>query len=477
MDTSPPDDDATTGNQKRFSASICVSRPGLVAGDKPPPKPHPAQVPGPAQPPPAALTVPPGRAREPGAGGRGPNRAAARTFPQTCDQQCGTDSVTVDADRVCPTPLSESKSVEGTSRLRILMTTEAGGTAWTCCLALASELAAHGTEVTLAVLGRAPDAAEAKAAEAVAGLRFMHIPILPDEAATPGAIEKAATAIGRFASVIEADLIHLHRPELGGFGALRSPFIASASGCAATRWQALGEAPLPEELVWQREATRRAYGEAAAVVAPTQAFADLTAATYGLSHTPAVVPFGLPPLAAVESPGGLTDFAFTAVDPQETTPVSACDLATLNGAAARIAVPVLAAGPSAGTAPDAPTFGHLWLLGALEPAERARWLRAAPVFVTASRYEPFGLPVLEAAQAGCALVLSDIPAHQELWDGIAYFAPPGDEAAFAAAIEELVGDTELCASLGELAAERAQALTPAASAEAIAALYRSVLDR
>ena len=46
-----------------------------------------------------------------------------------------------------------------------------------------------------------------------------------------------------------------------------------------------------------------------------------------------------------------------------------------------------------------------------------------------ARYEPFGLAVLEAAQAGCALVLSDIPTFRELWNGAAQFVPPGDDAA------------------------------------------------
>src|SRR5690625_7216151 len=36
------------------------------------------------------------------------------------------------------------------------------------------------------------------------------------------------------------------------------------------------------------------------------------------------------------------------------------------------------------------------------------WLRQASVFVMPSRYEPFGLSVLEAALSGCALILSDI---------------------------------------------------------------------
>jgi glycosyltransferase involved in cell wall biosynthesis len=60
-------------------------------------------------------------------------------------------------------------------------------------------------------------------------------------------------------------------------------------------------------------------------------------------------------------------------------------------------------------------------LSAREVAER---LAERPVFVSASRYEPFGLAVLEAARAGCALLLSDIPTFRELWAGAAAFVRP-----------------------------------------------------
>ena len=43
------------------------------------------------------------------------------------------------------------------------------------------------------------------------------------------------------------------------------------------------------------------------------------------------------------------------------------------------------------------------------------WRRGRSI-VSPALYEPFGLAVLEAAQAGCALVLSDIPTFRELWE-------------------------------------------------------------
>ena len=68
---------------------------------------------------------------------------------------------------------------------------------------------------------------------------------------------------------------------------------------------------------------------------------------------------------------------------------------------------------------------------------------ATAIFVSASRYEPFGLAVLEAAQAGAALVLSDIETFRELWDGAALFFPAGDARALAGLLGRLQSEQSL----------------------------------
>ena len=80
-------------------------------------------------------------------------------------------------------------------------------------------------------------------------------------------------------------------------------------------------------------------------------------------------------------------------------------------------------------------LAHLHPLGVIDERTLAGCLSARPVFVSAARYEPFGLAVLEAALAGCPLVLADIPTFRELWDGAALFVDPGDATGFADAIE------------------------------------------
>ena len=95
----------------------------------------------------------------------------------------------------------------------------------------------------------------------------------------------------------------------------------------------------------------------------------------------------------------------------------------------------------------------------------------------AARFEPFGLAVLEAAQAGCPLVLSDLSTFRELWDGAATFVAPGDAQGFADAIAALLADPACHAAQGEAARRRAARYTPAAMAEQMAEIYRDALSR
>jgi glycosyltransferase involved in cell wall biosynthesis len=80
---------------------------------------------------------------------------------------------------------------------------------------------------------------------------------------------------------------------------------------------------------------------------------------------------------------------------------------------------------------------------------------AAGIFVSVARYEPFGLAVLEAAQAGCALILSNLATFRELWDGVALFVDPSDAHGLAAAIWDCLRTPGRRDHLGALARQRA----------------------
>ncbi|MBK8907109.1 MAG: glycosyltransferase [Rhodospirillales bacterium] len=104
-------------------------------------------------------------------------------------------------------------------------------------------------------------------------------------------------------------------------------------------------------------------------------------------------------------------------------------------------------------------------------------LAAAPIFVSPSLYEPYGLTVLEAAQAGAALVLADIPSFRELWSDAALFFSARNAAALAAAANRLIDDPALRARLGLAARERAADYTIERTVEGMERLYRQVTER
>jgi glycosyltransferase involved in cell wall biosynthesis len=153
------------------------------------------------------------------------------------------------------------------------------------------------------------------------------------------------------------------------------------------------------------------------------------------------------------------------------------NLRTLDAAAAGISWPVLAAGPIRGPDGQEVTLEHVAALGSLDVAALDDRLRQAPVFVSLALYEPFGFAVLEAALAGCALVLSDIATFRELWENAALFVPACDPHAARGAIDQVVGDRELRTRLAADAQRRARTYDPEACVRAILAVYRRVLER
>ncbi len=76
-----------------------------------------------------------------------------------------------------------------------------------------------------------------------------------------------------------------------------------------------------------------------------------------------------------------------------------------------------------------------------------RYLSATDVFVLASRNESFGLVLIEARNAGCAIVASDVEGIPEALDGgrAGILVPPGDPAALADAIVSMLLQPHLMA--------------------------------
>ena len=358
--------------------------------------------------------------------------------------------------------------------LRLLMTTDAIGGVWTYALELAEALADDEVETVLAVVGPAPDDAQRAAVARTPTIKLIETGLPIDWTCTaPAPVRAAGKAITRLAADERVDLIHHNVPALA-VAASALPSIAVAHGCVATWWQGARSGAIPPELAWHRRLMREGLAAVDRVMAPSASYAAQVAATYRLAALPTVVHNGRSATISDHRSSGEGEMshAFTAGrlwDEVKNTPF-------LDRVAARLPLPFHAAGALSAPQGDRVAPEHLVTLGRIDPADLDRRLADRPIFVSAASFEPFGLAVLEAAQHGCPLVLSDIATFRELWDGAALFLPlDGDADAWADAIAALAADPVRRAALGEAARSRASRYTPAATASAMRAIYADVL--
>ncbi len=356
--------------------------------------------------------------------------------------------------------------------LRVFMTADAVGGVWSYALDLAHGLCAGGAHVVLAVLGPEPSPAQRRQA-ADAGVSLLSTGLDLDwTAETAAAAGESGSMVARLAASADPDIVHLHSAGLLAGQNYPVPVVVTCHSCVATWWQAVHGGSLPPHLAWQRERTAAGYAKADVLIAPSAAFSAATTLAYGRSVAPIVVHNGRASHLARE-PLDRADGVFTSGRLWD----FGKNLATLDAAAASLPWPVLAAGPLDGPNGERASFSHLQAAGWLSHDQVANHLAAMPIYATSACYEPFGLSVLEAAQAGCALVLSDIPTFRELWAGVASFVQPGDAQGYAAAITGLMHDPARRAALGDAARVHATRYTVDAMVAGTLAVYQSQLAR
>jgi glycosyltransferase involved in cell wall biosynthesis len=353
--------------------------------------------------------------------------------------------------------------------MRILITADAVGGVWQYSTELAAGLSRLGIETVIALMGPAASEEQRKAAR-IPGVKLVETGLALDWLAADGAsLAAAGAAIREMAHDLGVSLVQLNTPALAAETDFGLPVIAVQHSCVATWWEAVHGTELPADFAWRTELNRKGLHAADAVVTPTAAFGEAVRRRYGLAEAPRTVHNGrTAPRLPQSAPH---DFVFTAGRLWD----EGKNLGTLDAAARGVAVPVRAAGPLAGPNGAQVMFEHLHCLGNVGEEELARWLSARPVFVSTALYEPFGLAVLEAALAGCPLILSDIPTFRELWEDVAVFVPPRDQEGFTRAIAGIVGDDFERAVMGRAARERAGRFTPDAMAAQMANIYRGLL--
>lgn len=114
--------------------------------------------------------------------------------------------------------------------------------------------------------------------------------------------------------------------------------------------------------------------------------------------------------------------------------------------------------------------------GYLPAAELVSAYQQASLLVLPSRYEGFGLPVIEAMACGTPVLCSDIGALREVAGDAALFVNPDDLAALSREIVRVLSDKALAADLSRKGLARASEFTWARTARETLAVYRRVLE-
>lgn len=109
--------------------------------------------------------------------------------------------------------------------------------------------------------------------------------------------------------------------------------------------------------------------------------------------------------------------------------------------------------------PEAPSSVRVRSVGWVEDEELAQLYAGAAALAFPSRYEGFGLPVVEAMAAGAPVVAADSPGLREAGGQAALYVPAGDAPALAQALARVLSQPVLAASLAEQGVARARELT------------------
>lgn len=352
----------------------------------------------------------------------------------------------------------------------VLMTTDAVGGVWTYALDLSAGLLARGVAVTLAVLGPAPRPGQRRMAERISGLAVVETGLPLDWTAKDlEAVVLAARGVAALAAAQGADLVHLNTPALAAEARFPTPVVGACHSCLASWWNAVkGEAQMPDSFRWRTDLLARGYAGCDRLIAPSYAFMQATAALYGV--VPKAVHNGRPSRPAAPD-GDRNAVVLTSGRLWD----EGKNIGVLDRAAGRMRGQIHAAGSLKGPDGQAVAFDHILCLNQLDSAVLATHLERSAVFASLSLYEPFGLGVLEAAQVGCALVLSDIPTFRELWQGAAVFVPADDDAAVAQALDDLLDDPARAVEFGRAARARSSQFTADAMVEGTLAVYGEAL--
>lgn len=352
---------------------------------------------------------------------------------------------------------------------RVLMSVDAVGGVWRYAMDLAEQFGLHGIETIFAGFGPPPSDAQSREAGRIGALIWSDLPLdwmVDDEhrlRAVPHFLKQLATEYA-------IDLLHLNLPSQAAGLDINLPVVVVSHSCVVTWFEAVHGCAVPTRWLWQYRRNRTGFDRADAVLAPSRSHAQALLHCYG-------------PIANIEVvfnaslhepiPSAKEDFVFAAGRWWD----EGKNARLLDDAARESRWTVVMAGATDGPSGQHVLLRHALRLGEVSHAHAMALMARAAIVASPSLYEPFGLAVLEAARAGAALVLADIPTYRELWSDAALFADASDASCFCDAINRLADDKSARLELAACAQRRANRYSAENQCLRLLHIYRQAMRR
>ncbi|HEV2470286.1 MAG TPA: glycosyltransferase family 4 protein [Candidatus Sulfotelmatobacter sp.] len=363
--------------------------------------------------------------------------------------------------------------------MHVLVTADSVSGSWTYARELVTGLVTRGVRVTLVSFGEIPLPDQTSWMDHLHGLDYRPTGFRLEwmqeaERDLPESSEYLMSLVRE----LRPDVLHLNQFCYGNLP-VDVPRVVMANGDLITWNQAVHDAPRPlQSLNWYRRTVMNGLMAADAVVAPSGWMLDRVIACYGRPRRSEVIYPGRNPIFfnpyvskddCVLSVGRLVDaskqvFLLT----QQPHPLPVC----IVGAEQTVPMPRV---PIRADVKVATEQTSVAIRGPQTDAQlRALYSRAA-IYAATSRYDPLGMPALEAAFSRCAIVANDIPSFREIWQDAALYFRTNDAASLAENIRLLNEDRTMRRAYAELAYARAREhFTTKRMIDQCLQLYRSV---
>jgi len=365
--------------------------------------------------------------------------------------------------------------------MHVLVTTDTLSGVWTYTQELVTGLVDRGVRVTLVSFGDIPLAHQISWMESLPGLDYRPTAFRLDWMQEGQQdVEESSRYLTALVKEVQPDLLHLNQLCHGALS-VETPRIVVAHGDLIT-WSlaARGCEPKPSRwMEWYREVLSRGIAEANMVVASSAWMLAALEACYAEPRSTGVVHHGRNPILFnpyvskkdyVLAIGRLLDPSKqVSLLTQHSHPLPVCIVDSDDRPVA------LEPSICTGVKVDL-DVANITLKGAQTEAQLRMLYSRAAIFVAASRYEPLGLSLLEAAFSRCAIVANDTPLFRETWGDAAVYFEADDAESLADVIRRLHEQRDLCRGYGARAFQRArECFTAQRMVDSYLQLYRHTL--